>query len=214
MEYTILEFCNLFGNKFETWYKRQGKARQDPRRDFLLEQNIPISVFMERNGAWVYVDYFPSTGPSESRDMVMGLDLAGRASGPVKLKLEWGALFWEIDSVAMDFGAPLPLNSQTVKLAEARDEQGRELTALLSGNDHSYYDMPVIGNQAVLEFEVPSAAPGRQRSVFLHARGHYQVKTSNPGRPQVKYLKSIARPGSMGQFSRQIYLALSGMLTR
>ena len=61
-------------------------------------------------------------------------------------------------------------------------------------DDELYYVKGQIGDMAELVF----AAPPRnnlERSVFLHSKGHYKILRNNPGRPQVRTLKSIRKHG-------------------
>jgi hypothetical protein len=82
--------------------------------------------------------------------------------------------FWRIGDVAGDYGQDLPVSIVELKPAEATDQHGRDLVALLRDGDDSYY-VTEKGEQAMILFREPPAVPDTTRSFILKARGYHEI---------------------------------------
>ncbi len=214
LDYTLGQFFNLFGNRYDQWYDKQNRSPRALEPNWPLQQGIPLSVYLKENGAWKYVDYFEVIGPMADRDVIMPLDISAHKEDKIELKLECGALFWEIDYVALDYTADREIRQQTIAPSKAVDEKGRNVRKQLSRDDKSYYVMPAVGNQAILCYPAPPAREDMNRTVYLHSKGHYKIITNPRGNPDVAYLESFRQAGRFGQFSREIFQDLKEKIAR
>lgn len=207
LDYTLGQFLDLFGNKYDRWYARQSARGKGLDPNWSLSQGIPLSVYIKTDGQWKYVDSFPVIGPMADREVVMPLSLKGIKGKELELKLECGAKFWEIDYVALDTSAQEKTFCQNVRLRQAVTTEGTDVTKLLLKSDTKYFVQPRVGDSALLQYPVPKERPGWKRSVFLRCRGHYKVIRKASEEPELSKLESFREPGSFALFSRQNYLA-------
>ena len=163
-------------------------------------------MYVEEGGEWRFVDYYHIAGPMAAKRDVLAFDLPAGASEDVKVKLEFGALFWEIDYVAIDFSADLPVQIHSVPPASAVDEKGRDVAGLLFGDDDRYYVQPEVGEYAFITFLAPGATEGMARSTFLHSKGHYEILRDPQGKPDLTLLYSFKKAGRFIEFSQEIFL--------
>ena len=215
LDYTLGQFFNLFGNRYNKWYDKQNSSPSALEPNWPLQQGIPLSVYMKQNGEWKYIDYFEVIGPMADRDVIMQLELpALKDADKIELRLECGAMFWEIDYVGMDFSPQQKIFRNTVALNKAVDEKGRNVTNQMTRDDKKYYTMPDVGNQALLTYSIPPSREGMDRTVFLHSKGHYKIIANPRGIPDVKYLESFWEPGRFGLFSREIFQEMKESLAQ
>jgi hypothetical protein len=73
----------------------------------------------------------------------------------------------------------------------ARTGTGRDVLADLFRSDDRYYAMPTTEDRATVEFKAPPAAPGAERSVFLHTRGWYSLHLNVERDPDTTSLDAI-----------------------
>ncbi|MCK5051401.1 MAG: hypothetical protein KAS53_06675 [Candidatus Cloacimonetes bacterium] len=209
LDYVFAQFFELFGDNYDKWLEKQKNLKEGKQKNWSLEQGIPLSVYLEKNGDWQFIDYYNVVGPIIEKDIVLSLDISDIDSEEIKIKLEFGFLFWEIDFVGMDFSPQQPVEQNVVSLTSAVDHNGLDVTELLVQSDDNYFIMPAIGDQVILKFAVPKKVMNDQnRSIFLHSRGHYEVIRNPEGRADVSYLRSFRHPGKFSQFSKEIYLEL------
>ncbi len=206
LDYVYGEFVELFGDAYAGWFEQQKTAPAEELRQWSLEQGIPLAVYVDDGGAWRFVDYYNLAGPMAAKRDVLAFDLPAGSSDDVKVKLAFGPLFWEIDYVALDCSADLPVQVHSVPIAGAVDERGRDVAALLRSDDDLYYVQPEVGEYALISFAAPEAAEGSARSAVLHTKGHYEIIRHPQGKPNLKLLYSFRKPGRFVEFSKEIYL--------
>ena len=169
----------------------------------MFDQELPISVYMEKNGAWEYQDYFNIAGPMAMRDDILALDVSDISSGPVRIKLEYGLYFWELDYVGIDYEGDVKMMKQVVQLESAVDGKNQDVKHLLVSDDNLYYVQPEIGDVVELSYKVP-APRGKQRSVFLHSKGHYKILREQSGKPDMRTLRSMKHESGLPQYSLEL----------
>ena len=206
LDYVFGEFCELLGNRYDEWYEKQSGDPAEELRQWSLERGIPLSVYVEREGEWQFVDYYDVVGPIAAKRDVLPLDISDIDSEEVKVKLEFGPLFWEIDYVALDFSADLPVQQNSVPLTAAVDRDGLNVSDLLLADDDRYYIQSEIGEHAFITFPAPEAVEGVARTTILHSKGHYEVLRNPQGKPDLKRLYSLKEPGRFIEFSRELFL--------
>jgi len=212
LDYIVGQFFELFGDKYSNWMEKQQNQTEKDQSNWVLDQGLSLSVYLEKNGEWQFMDYYNIVGPVAEKDIVMSMDISDIDSDELNIKLEYGYLFWEIDYAGLDFSPQLPVEQKIVKMSSAVDQEVSDVFQLLIQKDKKYYIMDEIGDHAILKYDAPEERQNMKRSLFLHSSGHYEVKRDPSGKPDVSYLKSFREPGRFGQFSKEKFLELNEQL--
>lgn len=204
LEHVFSRFHDMFGRMYNTFDKKEAKKPAEELRKLMFEQGFPLKVYMERNGEWVLQDFYEIAGPMAMKNDVLALDLKDTSNETVRIKIETGLMFWELDYAAMDFSENASYARVIVPAAQAIDENNLDITKSIQNDDQEYYSQPIIGNEAVITFPVPELA-GESRTVVLHSKGYYKIIREQGGRAQWNKLKTFRDPGRMAQYSRELY---------
>jgi hypothetical protein len=203
------KFSGLFGDYYETFFESRKIAEEDSLRKWSLDQGIPLKVYLERDGQWCFVDYFHLVGSVAPKKIIMPIDISDVQTEEVRIKMEFGFMFWEIDYIALGTEESLPLQVHRIPLESAVDQNGQDILHLLTEDDDQYYIQPEIGDEGELTFAVPSLGHHMKRSVFLHSKGYYEILRSPEGAPDVPLLNSFKNPGRFVKFSKEEFLKIS-----
>jgi hypothetical protein len=201
------EFNNLFGDYYPAYVKKQQKSTPEKLLQWTLNQGIPLSLFVERNGTWDFVDYYNIAGPMAFKEDILQFSLKGDESSPLRVKLEFGNFFWEIDYAAADFTQETSVVSYTIPVETATSERQKDVSNLLREDDKNYYTQPETDNYAVVTFTLPPQN-GQERSIFLHSKGWYEFITNPHGKPDLNALKTFREPGRFNRFVNEKFLQL------
>lgn len=202
LDYMIGQFHDLFGNKYHGWVRIQKKEPEEMHRRWSLDQNIPLSLFVEKNGEWHFVDYYHIAGPMALKDDVLSIPLDENTGNPLRVKLEWGANFWEVDYVAVDYTENNSFKSYTIPLKSAITNKSKDIRNKLLADDKKYYIQPNVGDEAVLSFDLPKPTDAH-RSIILHTKGYYEILRDPEGKPNISYLKTFTEPGQFNRFCNE-----------
>jgi hypothetical protein len=129
----------------------------------------------------------------------------GINSDTLKIKLDYGFLFWDIDYAGVDFSDNIPVKISKCQLQTASDEKGIDRKQELIVADTSYYDQEIIGNEVHLTFEKP-ANKDQSRTLLLHSKGYYKILRNPQGKPQIEVLREFRNPGRLPVYSREQYV--------
>jgi hypothetical protein len=206
LDYIHGQFSELFGDRLETWKEEQKDKSPEKMIEWSLDQGIPLSVYLETDEGWEFVDYYNVVGPLAAKEDVLEIDLTSAKNDKVNIKLEFGFLFWEIDYAAMDFTPNLTTSNYTVPVTSAMNQNSIDVSYELRYDDDQYYHQPHIGDQALLTFDVPEQIEGTKRSVILHSKGHYEILKDAEGEPDLAYLNSFRKPGAFSKFSKERFM--------
>ena len=209
LDVLISKLHKLFGERYNSYSLKEEKTSGDKLRKWLLEQNIPLSVYIEKNGRWEFIDYFNIAGPMALRDEIMPINLKGINSDTIKIKLKTGFLFWEIDYAGMDFSKNEEMKPVAVPVKTAIDNNNLDIRGLLINRDNGYYVQKQTGDAAVLTFDKPLQGEGT-RSVFLHTRGYYKILREQTGKAEKKKLRTFRKPNRVPAFSKETFDLLPG----
>lgn len=199
LDYMMGQFQNQFGDLYGKWFKKQQKASEETLNQWKLDQNLPLSLSVERNGIWEPVDYYNIAGPIAFKEDILSIPLNGNESDPIKVKLEYGNFFWEIDYAGMDYTNDTELNYQIIKVNTAVNQNEKEVSKYLLYDDKQYYDQPEVGDFALVSFKLPEQNSDK-RTVYLHSKGWYHVLRNPSGTPDREYLETFRQPGRFNQF--------------
>jgi hypothetical protein len=205
LDYVYGKFNEQFGTYFNTFAEKQKKVKSQKLNQWSLDQNIPLSLFIETEGGWKFVDYFNSIGPLASRDVVMSIDLSEIKGEKVNIKLECGFMYWEIDYAAMDFTENIPVKVSQISSTSAIDERGNDVSSLIAATDNKYLIQPEIGNVASIQYSAYAPLDGNSQSVFLHSRGYYEYIRNYENMPNILTLQSFKDKGGFTKFSKNQY---------
>ena len=205
LDYTYFEFQNALGQYADEVARKYRRLPAAENLAWAERQKIPLAVWLETvPGQWEKVDYFHLPGASAFRQAVLPLDLTRVPGDVVRLRLEFGFHFWEIDYVALDSSLDQPVQQTTLRPVSAITQTGKDLTAALTDDDNRYYHQPDIGDEARIVFEAPPLLPGYERSLVLRAKGHYEVlHPPAPGRPGLFQLKAWEKENALPRLSRE-----------
>jgi hypothetical protein len=208
LDYHMGRFHDLFGRAYTRWYKKQLAAPAHELQQWITDQNIPLSVFMERDGQWEYVDHYNVAGPMAMKEDVLSIPLVGTGDLPLRVKLEYGRYFWEVDFAGIDYQPDAQTVTRYISAESAVDHTGTDISRLVAGDDDLYYIQPEVGDEASLCFPLPPLA-GEERSLILHSKGHYHILREPTGRPQVSSLRTFREPGQFNRFTNEFMLSFS-----
>jgi hypothetical protein len=208
-DYAYGKFFELFGTYYNKWNDKQKKVSSQKLTKRIMDQDIPLSVYLETSEGWKFVDFYNVVGPLGTRDMVMPINLSKAGSGEIRIKLETGFMFWELDYAGMDFSKNIPLEVTTLKPDSVVDNLGNDLTSLLSYDDKNYLEQMSVGDEAYVSYNIPEQIllndKNEEQTVFLHTKGFYEAIREFKSKPDWHYLYSLRSPHSFSRFSYQEY---------
>lgn len=203
LEYMYKNIGDLLGSYGPEWREKQNGAEKDRLIKSMIDQKLPLAVYIERNGEWVFYDYFNMIGPLMMRDDVIPIDLKGFTGKQLKIKLETGSFFWQINYAAIDFSENVAVASKNIMIDKGITDNEEDVTALLKYDDLKYYVQEKVFESAELRFPVPDMKQD-SRTVFLHSKGYYQQNYTGSGLPRISKLRKLQKPGQFPEFSKQL----------
>lgn len=180
-------------------------------RAWARAQRLPLAVWLEqRPGQWKRVEQFEVAGPMAWRPDVVELDLREVEGDEVRLRLDCGFLFWEVDQVLMDFAPDTGLAVQALRPLSAIDQHGKDVLDLIAHEDDRNYVQPEVDDAAMITFPVPAPSHGMARSTFLHGAGHYRILHETvSAKPDLRHLKRFKEADALPRYSRERWLELN-----
>jgi hypothetical protein len=172
----------------------------------MREELYRLHVRTETRDGWKAKGTIVGGGPFISEDRIYPLDLQDVPGDILRIKLMPPAGYWMINTVAVDYTGDLVLRMTEIAPAKAVDSRGRDIRDLLSFEDNQYYDMPEIGDSAVVTFLVPPLEPGLARTVICKASGFYNIHLQAQGKPQMEILgRFLTEPGFVVRYALREY---------
>lgn len=202
LDYMLGQFHDMFGSAYSGYMKRQKNVSADQMYQWSQNQGIPLSLYVERDGNWEFVDYYNVAGPMKFKDDVLSVPLNGNETDPLRMKLEFGNFLWEIDYASVDYSSEIQVKSYTLPVKTAVTEDEKDVAGLLQKTDNKYYTQPTMDNQAVVTFDIPELTD-QNRTIFLHSKGWYEILRNPQGKPDIEKLKAFRNPGHFNQFVNQ-----------
>lgn len=199
LDYMLGQFHEMFGSAYKRYAKKQQKSSGAAMRKWSLDQGIPLSLYIERDGKWDFVDYYNIAGPMKYKEDVLSVPLNGNETDPLKIKLEFGNFLWEIDNATVDYSIDQKVTLNTISAKTAIDEGQKDVAGLLNKDDEKYYTQPLTDNKAEVTFDLPKPTD-LNRTVILHSKGWYEILMNPVGKPDIGKLKSFRQPGHFNRF--------------
>jgi hypothetical protein len=204
LDYVFTRFHGLFGDQYDCWVKKQETIPDKQMKSWQIDQKIPLLVYMEKKGKWKFIDYYNTVGPMAAREDVLPLDLTDFKGDTIKIKLEFGFMFWEVDYAGLDFSLNVPVTQRTALFESAIDNRETDVKKLLESPDLLYYSQPEIGNEVNMKFSIPPRTRADQ-TLILHSKGHYKILLDAKGEQQVKYLLPFRKKGRFPEYSGELF---------
>jgi hypothetical protein len=198
--YVFDEFSSLFGDQFQNFQIKQDRAKRQSLEQWQMEQAIPLMVYVETNKGWELTDYFPTTGNTAGRDMIMAIKIPESTQNKIRIKLESAFMFWELDFIAMDFSPDLDLKAERINVSAAinSNQPGNEIAQVISKDDQ--YSKLLQNEYLNVEFNA-QVNFDPQSSYFLVSTGYYHSLKQYAGKADISQLKYFKKPGSFSKFS-------------
>ena len=205
-DYLFGEFISKFGTSYNRWMEQQEKLPSAERLQKIKENEFPLSIYIKKNGKWVFVDDLLTVGPLATRDFVIPIEMADIQGDEVEIKVETGFMFWEMDYAGMDFTSQKPMSMDIIKPAMAVGTGARNWTSALKEADKNYMAQDSVGQITEITYPSVKHRGDEAQTVFLHTRGYYTLIRNFEGLPHIVELNKFKTPGYFSDFSRMRYL--------
>ncbi len=160
------------------------------------EDLYTLNVQVETAQGWKPRFRIYGGGPFVAKEKAYLFDVGDVRGKTLRLRMKPPAGFWRLDSLAVEFDAPPPLESREIGAAAAVDDTGRDVRMPLARNDDVFHEMPARGDFVDLTFPAPPVPEGFVRSLCLKATGYYRAHLSADGEPRRDNLDRIlTEPG-------------------
>ncbi|HEY2347661.1 MAG TPA: hypothetical protein VGH64_01535, partial [Puia sp.] len=207
--YLFSQFKSLYGDSYPGLLQRKDKA--DPKKVLQceLDQSLPLLVSVKDRGGWKFVDYFPTSGNTRDRDMIMNLDLSEFSSSDhVQIRLQTTFMFWDLDYAGMDFSQENSFQTAILPVSKQYTENPGTDPAVRVPDDQSSIEING-GEQLRMEFaNQRKAGNGLKNSYFLVGTGYYHDNTAFEGKPRYAELIRFAGKGAFDKYSRETFANL------
>ncbi len=203
MDYIYEQYSSLFGRHYDDFIEKQNRAPHDKTNKWILEQGLPLSVYHQTEDGWEFIDYYNIT--AGQRDMLLPIEISQGEKEKIKIKLECGFNFWELDYAAIDFSDDIQFEVNYIQSAEAIDEKGNDISDQISKDDEIYLCQLNIGEEASLTYDAISVPEKMKQTVILHTKGYYtKIRNYNEKRKLFALIK-FKKPGRFSTFSKEHY---------
>jgi hypothetical protein len=210
--YIFNDFSSLFGTKYQKYQSRQDKGNREKLDRWQKDQALALMVYVETDKGWRFVDYFPTTGNTAGRDMIMHIKLPENSSDKIRIKLESAFMFWELDYASIDFSADQQLVPELIPASSAlkSNSAGNELAKLASSDDQ--YSKLKQNEFLSIDFAAPEQKG--TSSYFLVSSGYYHSLKNYEGKPDIGMLKKFKKKGYFSEFSEKRFDEVQGLLAK
>jgi len=204
--YLFNQFKSLYGDYYPTLIQKKDKANPEKVLQCELDQFLPILVSVKTKSGWQFVDYFPTSGNTKSRYMIMDLDLNElKDSSHLQVRLQTTFMFWDLDYAGMDFSTGDSFQTSYIAADRIYIKKPNADTIEVTGGSHASVK---IGEREQLNLEFPVQAhteKGMINSYFLSGTGYYHDNTPIDGKPRFAELLRFTGKGAFDAYSREKY---------
>lgn len=207
MAQVIDSYYRKFGKDFPNWLQEQNALSSPERLQGMRDNDLPLSVYLKRDGEWELMEYFVATTPLQARDLVIPLNLMTIKDTELEMKVETGFKFWDLDYAAMDFTPNGQVTTTFIQASSALDQDKNNTLARLTDADLKYVVLKKTGDYIELLYpESAVANGGGANTFFLYTKGYSEMNVRFEGAPAVNELKTLKEPGALSDYSKMEYL--------
>lgn len=174
------EVLNTLGRDVYSWYHEvntnpvaAGRAAEW----FRTMGGLRVAALVQ--GEWRPETVLPVVGPVVAKTFIVPIDV-DQTSETVKVRFESSPMLWQIEKIELADYLGTPARREILP-REAVDENGSDVSALLSSIDGRYF-VALNGSRITVEFDAGSQRPGMRLSVMARITGHYYATSSDSGR--------------------------------
>lgn len=197
----------MLGTGYPKWVAQMSELPTPNMHQMMDAQGLRLGIYLWSDGQWKLVDRVENVGPVAFRDLIVPIDLTEHQDEEVRVVIEGGHLFWELDYAAMDFTKDQHLNYRELAPQYAISSDEEEPTKALSKDDDQYFELPANGHQVSIWYPAVPSRNGYTNSVFLHAKGHYEHIRNYTNEPDMANFPNLEQPGTFIQYSRDRFEA-------
>ncbi|MFO7673221.1 MAG: hypothetical protein R6V74_05885, partial [Lutibacter sp.] len=206
LDYMYGKFNEKMGTYFNEFQKKQENVSAEKSMEWMLNQGIPLGIYVKNSSGWQLISYENVTGPLAKRELVVPIEFESSSESKISIKLESGFMFWEIDCAGIDFSENQPIQISYLKPVQAVDENGKNVTVDLQNADKKYLLQSKIGSVTTVDFQASELeTETTTTTVFLKNRGYYTYIRDYKGKPDFAELKTFREKGAFTRFSKASY---------
>lgn len=206
----VKRYLELYGENVSNYYAAingRGWAYELLNNWNLNEELYKLQIRIETKNGWETRGAFVGGGPFISENKAYVVDLTGVEGDVLRIRLTPPAMFWAINSIAVNYEDDQQVSAQDLEAIEAMDASGTDIRAALNKTDQVYYAMPKNGDRAELTFKAPVLKPGRERTVMAKVSGYYDIHLDAQGGTRMDVLGRLQNePGFAGRYGLDEYL--------
>jgi hypothetical protein len=168
----------------------------------LDSSSLLLSIYLEQDGRWEFVDNLQFVGPMAERTVAVPLNFSPGTSD-INIKLNCGYRFWELNKVSMSFDTDRlpPEDIHYPEMVEVPDD----IRDKLSEVDGQYFIQKKTGDFIDLSWQTGNTTQSDAPSIFLECAGYYIPKTRRKGKPDIAQLEKFREPGYFSVYSYSKY---------
>ena len=209
VETTVGRYLALIGDDYDRYVERRNDPRAGPlMRWWCDREGLRLEVEWKRGDEWESVGFVHPVGPVASRHVAVPLPEAagGVDAEALVVRISGGTGFWEFDQVGLASERAGAGHTRRIAPSIARDSRNRDERETLAAADGRYQVLEDAGERLELEFDVPGAPPGRERSTFLFTSGYYNIHRPIGGANAIAHFDRIRmEPGGLARFGVELY---------
>lgn len=192
----------MLGNTYPQWVAQMSGLPIQQVHQMMDNQGLRLGIYLWSDGDWRLIDQIDQIGPVAFRDVIIPIDLNDHQGNEVRVKVEGGHLFWEMDFAAMDFTPDLQLKMEEYQPGYAKASDGKVYTKALGKDDRRYLELPADGQQVTIWYPAVTYQSGNQTSIFLHSKGYYEHLHEYDFAPDMVNFPQLDQPGTFIQYSK------------
>jgi hypothetical protein len=221
IDHIVRRILERLGGNYPIWARIMDSKPAGEQKAWVLSQGLPLQVYLQKGQEWQLADYFDIVGPMESRELVLPLDArdawkadttGGIPSYTLNVRLVTGFDFWALDFAAMDFSENAPVEITYLGPDQVTDQDGKDVTGLLAGDDRKYLVQRETGNEAIMEFKLPINMTSAS-TFFLHSKGYYHQAIERNGHSELAFIWDFLNPGRLSEWSYEKYSIFQNLIT-
>lgn len=201
--YVMKEWYGLFGSEIKDIKERNAKRTAEAQLNWQKEQGITLSVFIKKEGRWVFQDDVNVVGNTIYRDLVVPIDLSGVEGETASVKLVAGFKLWEIDYAGLDYSENSTLEVTELSPSEVLKNSQAQSSDQISMDDKSYQQL-TKNDTLSLSFISTQVDQDKAVSYVLKTKGYYIKNLDQTGAMAKRELMSFRRKGQMSRYSRYL----------